>query len=384
MNQPIRRRRKRTGRFLLPLILIGILCCIATTLYAVVMIPDQVAKLYGSPSSELGGLQKWQYSFRLYQSGEDLLVPHDPDGERTLFEISPSETVQSITGRLVQEGFISSQETFTNYLIYRGQDRCLRSGEYYLSGSMTGIAIAEKLCTSVGDRTVFSILPGWRAEEIANSLASYGFQFNGQEFLEVVNHPDQISDLPASYRTLPSLEGFLFPVSYPLDRDITASEFVRNMVMQFDDAITNKIEKGWTRQGVDPFEAVVLASIVEREAVIDDEKPIIASVFYNRIKAGMRLETDPTVQFALGYNDTLKTWWKVPLSLADLQVNSPYNTYQVDSMPPGPICNPGMDSLRAVAFPADTNYYYFRSACDGSGRHNFSETLDEHLNYACP
>ena len=384
MNQPIRRRRKSTRRLLLPLIIIGVLCCIGTVIYAVVMVPAQVADQYGSPSSELGGLQKWQYSFRLYQSGKELLVPQDPNGKRTLFDISPSESVQSIAGRLVEGGFISSHETFTNYLIYRGQDRCLRSGEYYLAGSMTGIEIAEKLCTSVGDRTVFSILPGWRAEEIADSLASYGFQFTGEEFLRVVNHPDQIDELPAAYQAFPSLEGFLFPVSYPLDRDISAAGFVRSMVMQYNSAITNKIEKEWTRQGFDPFEAVILASIIEREAVIDEEKPIIASVFYNRLKAGMRLETDPTVQYALGYNDNLRTWWKVSLSLADLQVNSPYNTYQMDGLPPGPICNPGIESLRAVALPADTNYYYFRSACDGSGRHNFSETLDEHVNYACP
>jgi UPF0755 protein len=126
-----------------------------------------------------------------------------------------------------------------------------------------------------------------------------------------------------------------------------------------------------------------LASIIEREAVVADERPIIASVFFNRLSAGMLLESDPTVQYALGQQPD-GDWWKSPLSLDDLALDSPYNTYRSAGLPPGPIANPGLSSLQAVANPADTPYFYFRAACDGSGRHAFAATFDEHLLNACP
>lgn len=383
MSEPNRRKRRKTVRSL-PFVLILILICCFGAALILMFLPGQVENKFGAPSKDLSFFQRFQYSYRLYSSGEKLLVPQNPKGERILFLVNPSESVNSISARLEKEGLISSSDVFIDYLVYRGQDRCIRSGEYYLSATMTGIEIASKLCTSLGDRTKFSVLPGWRAEEIATSLASYDFSFSGTEFLAEVEHPSDIPDLSSPYNQYPSLEGFLFPASYPLDRDITVQAFVRNMIQQFDSSITNKMEKGFKKNNLNLYQAVVLASIIEREAVIDEEKPIIASVFYNRINNGMRLETDPTVQYALGYDSQKKSWWKVPLSLTDLQVNSPYNTYLVDGLPPGPICNPGIESMNAVAFPADTHYYYFRSACDGSGRHNFSETLDEHIQNACP
>jgi UPF0755 protein len=141
---------------------------------------------------------------------------------------------------------------------------------------------------------------------------------------------------------------------------------------------------GFQRQGLNVYRAVILASIVSREAIIEDEMPMIASVFYNRLASGGKLDSDPTVQYALGYNQEQKTWWTNPLSLADLEIDSRYNTYKYPGLPPGPIANPGLEALKAVAFPAQTPYYYFRAACDGSGRHLFAETFEEHLGNACP
>ena len=112
--------------------------------------------------------------------------------------------------------------------------------------------------------------------------------------------------------------------------------------------------------------------------------PLIASVFINRLNAGLKLDSDPTVQYALGYNSEDKSWWTNPLSLTDLKIDSPYNTYLYAGLPPGPIASPDLSALRAVAFPAQTPYYYFRAACDGSGKHEFSETFQEHLSKECP
>jgi UPF0755 protein len=144
------------------------------------------------------------------------------------------------------------------------------------------------------------------------------------------------------------------------------------------------LREGFQQQGLSLFQAVTLASIVQREAIVEDEMPLIASVFLNRLKAGMKLESDPTVQYALGYQEESGKWWKSPLSLDELKVDSPYNTYLYSNLPPGPIANPGLNALKAVAFPAQTPYYYFRAACDGSGKHTFAETFEEHQLNACP
>jgi UPF0755 protein len=129
---------------------------------------------------------------------------------------------------------------------------------------------------------------------------------------------------------------------------------------------------------------VALASIVERESMETEEQPLIASVFYNRLAQGMKLESDPTVQYAVGYNEAQKTWWTNPLSTADLQHDSPYNTYLFAGLPPGPISSPSLSALQAVAYPAETPYLFFRAQCDGSGRHNFARTYKEHVKNTCP
>jgi len=161
------------------------------------------------------------------------------------------------------------------------------------------------------------------------------------------------------------------------------AEVLEAMLSEFSNQLDPALEDGFSRVGLSLYEAVTLASIIEKEAVVDAEKPMIASVFFNRLAAGMRLETDPTVQYSLGFQEETGTWWKAPLSLDDLKVASPYNTYIVYGLPPTPINNPDLVSLRAVAFPAETPYFYFRAACDGSGRHLFAITFDDHLNNAC-
>ena len=194
--------------------------------------------------------------------------------------------------------------------------------------------------------------------------------------------PQQYSfsaELPGS-----SLEGFLFPDSYTLPRQAAAEQLLATILRNFDNQVNAEIRAGFANQGLGLFEAVTLASMVEREAINDEEMPMLASVFYNRLLVNQRLASDPTVQYALGYNTEQGTWWTNPLSLADLEIDSPYNTYLYPNLPPGPICNPGLAAMRAVAFPAQTPYYYFRAACDGSGNHLFAETFEQHLANECP
>jgi UPF0755 protein len=180
-----------------------------------------------------------------------------------------------------------------------------------------------------------------------------------------------------------NVEGFIYPGVYQFDRAISADEMLAAFLQRFDENVTPELRAGFERQGLDLYQAVIMASIVEREAVVDEEAPMIASVFLNRWRIGMKLDSDPTVQYAVGYNSEQGTWWTNPLSFADIATISPYNTYNQAGLPPGPICNPGAAALQAVAFPAQSPYYFFRARCDGSGKHNFAISYAEHLEFGC-
>jgi len=228
---------------------------------------------------------------------------------------------------------------------------------------------------------VFNILPGWRAEEIAAALPSSGIEVSPEDFLAVVQNPIglQLPDyIPAGI----PLEGFLFPGEYVIKRTVTSLELVQIFIDRFDSQITPEIIQGITDHGPDFYQGIILASIVQRETYASEERPMIASVFYNRLASGMRLETDPTVQYALGY-DPVYGWWKSPLSASDLEVQSAYNTYLVAGLPPTPIANPDLSSIQAVAVPENSTFLYFRARCDDSGNHVFAQSFEEHVANAC-
>ena len=289
----------------------------------------------------------------------------------------------SIIGQLWEAGLISNPGVFRSYLQYTGLDTSLKAGEYTLSPTMSAIEISKAIQSSISAEITLTILPGWRLEEIANSLPTSGFSISPDEFLQAVRiHPEGYSF--SSCMSGDSLEGFMFPGSYTFLRETTMVEILPQVLMNFEAQVNSELRTGFNTQGLDLCQAVTLASIVQREAVLDEEMPLIASVFYNRLNSGALLASDPTVQYSLGFNQNQGSWWTNPLSAQDLQVDSPYNTYVYQGLPPGPISNPGLAALRAVAFPAQTPYFYFRATCDGSGRHAFAETYTEHLANECP
>src|SRR5690606_19657711 len=152
----------------------------------------------------------------------------------------------------------------------------------------------------------------------------------------------------------------------------------------FDQRVTPELPADG-QAGLTLYEVVTVASIVEREARVADERTLIADVYLNRYEQGMMLQADPTVQYAMGYHEPSGEWWNRSLTQADYTaVDSPYNTYLYAGLPPGPIANPGIEAIRAVLRPADTPYLYFRTTCDGSGRHNFAISFEEHVANACP
>ena len=365
--------------------LLGALClALAAAGWLVTQLPAQAELTFGPPAPGLGAYQRYSLAARLLLNETQLLTSHAPQGQPQPFKIELGESTYSITNRLERVGLVSDAGVLRDYLIYSGLDTTIQAGEYTLSPRFSPLEIAQALQDATPSEITFRILPGWRLEEIAAALPTSGLSFSPEAFLEIATRPPVSLPLAQERPSGSSLEGFMFPDSYRLPRDIPIEDFLPIVLDDFQAKVGPDLLQGWQNQGLSLFQAVALASIVQREAIVEEEMPMIASVFANRLLAGMRLDSDPTVQYALGYDDTKDTWWKNPLSLEDLQINSPYNTYQIPGLPPGPIANPSLNALRAVAFPADTPYYYFRAACDGSGRHNFAETFEQHQANACP
>lgn len=387
-------KRNRLLSLLFSLSILGGICLGAGLLaWGAWNLPVWAASRFGPASPVLEPTQRIYLSARLLIQSNDLLQPVDPNEQPRPFQIALGESPTEIANRLEQEGLIHNARALRDYLVYAGLDTSLQAGEYQLSPAASPLAIAQQLQDATPSQVTFNILPGWRMEEIASALPTSGLEFSAAELLNTANLPGDLatsdatpalSSLLAELPAGASLEGFLFPSSYTVDRTINAQEFVTELVENFANQLGAELRQGFERQGLSLFEAVSLASIVQREAIVEEEMPMIASVFLNRLSAGIKLDADPTVQYAVGFNAEQNTWWTVPLSAADLAISSPYNTYQNLGLPPGPIANPGLKALQAVALPAQTPYYYFRAACDGSGRHTFAETYEQHLQNACP
>lgn len=383
-NQPVQRpsRKKRRSMVLLRLIVVlFILSLLACFLLTVFYIPSQATWIYGAPSSSLPIPQRIQYSALLLWYDGLLTRPLDVNGSEQRFTVDAGESVDSIANRLEEVGLIRDAGAFRAYLIYAGLDTSIQSGEYKLSTKMSAIEMARELQDATPEEVNFVILPGWRMEEIAASLPTSGLAITPDEFLNAARRPYPDYDFLAGATTT---EGFLFPDTYIVPRGVTVDLFVNGLLRNFGLHLTSDLTNEFQRKGLTIYQAVTLASLVEREAVHDEEKPLIASVYLNRYAMNMKLDADPTVQYALGYSFVQQSWWTSPLTLIDLQVNSPYNTYINVGLPPTPIANPSIEALRAVAFPAESKYLYFRAKCDGSGFHDFSETFDEHLANGCP
>jgi UPF0755 protein len=370
------------GSCILPLLGLLVLSC--SILGVVILsVPAQAEAKFGPAHPGMDSVQRYLLSALLLMNAAELTTPADSSGIPVPFTVELGESPVSVSERLAQQGIIPTSQIFRTYLQYRGLDTTLQAGSYELSPAMTPIEIAHTMQDATPAKITFVVLPGWRIEEIARALPTSGLEFSPKAFLSAAQvQPEGFSFLSGYPSGLP-LEGFLAPGMYELPRQTTAPDLIETMLARFSEGLTPELQNGFAGQGLSTLQAVTLASIVQREAVIEDEMPLIASVFLNRLSAGMELAADPSVQYALGYNEAQQTWWTNPLSTADLQIDSPYNTYLYPGLPPTPISNPGLAALQAVAFPEQTAFYYFRAACDGSGRHLFAETYAEHVQNAC-
>jgi UPF0755 protein len=308
-------------------------------------------------------------------------TPVSDDSRPVTFTVPPGRSAAQIGDDLVAQGLIRSSLTFRTIVEARAVGNKIESGDYQVSPSMTTGEIVAVLSRGASRSGISVTIPeGWRAEQAAQKVETIGIA-RADEVLGLVRGGAG-AGLPLA-EPLPAgatLEGYLFPETYEVAKGATARTLVEMMARQFDKAVTPKIRQQLGARGLSLHQGVTLASIVEREAAIPAEQPVIASVYLNRLKRDMPLQADPTTQYAVASANLAEAlgygYWKRELSRDDLRSVSPYNTYVQRGLPPGPICSPGLAALEAVANPAETEYLYFVAKGDGS--HVFAKTDAEH------
>ncbi len=285
-------------------------------------------------------------------------------GEDETIVIREGMHLKEISRALEKEGLVKNSTAFVLLAKINDYSRMIKAGEYILNPSMTPGRILEIITRGEVISHTVTIPEGYSIEQIAEVLSASGL-IDREKFLFYA-----LGDGVANNYGIdgPGLEGYLYPDTYQFARGLNASAIVDAMVKRFRQ-VTDPFEQKIEESGMTLHEIVTLASIVEKETGKAAERPLIASVFLNRIRKHMRLESDPTVIYGIkDFSGNLKK--------RDLSTHTPYNTYVIRGLPPGPIANPGEDSIKAVLYPAKTDYLYFVSKNDGS--HHFSSTLAEH------
>lgn len=273
-----------------------------------------------------------------------------------IFVIEKGQSINTIINNLQKDGLIRNRVVFYVVVRVMGIERAIQAGDYRLYRSMNAQEIAQNLTHGTLDKWV-TVVEGLRKEEIAQVLT----KSHGIEPLVFIRDAH---------------EGKLFPDTYLIPTAITAKQIIVLMERNFSKKVTSDILATAQTKKLDENDLLTAASLVEREAKKFDDREIVAGILFNRLNADMPLQVDATVQYALGFDEATSTWWKKDLTLEDLKVVSPYNTYTNPGLPPGPICNPGLDSIKAVVNARKTDYLYYLT--DKKGNMHYSKTLEEH------
>lgn len=280
--------------------------------------------------------------------------------------IRPGMNIKDIAVILREKGLISSERAFIYLVRLNDKERRFVVGSFDIPRGLR-IDNLVNFILKAKPKTVWVTIPeGFSSKEIAERLESNGVVSKG-EFLDALNKEIK-GNYPSFIR--PPYEGFLFPDTYEFYIESPPEIVIRRFLDRFVEVLPKDFEEKSQRLGLTPRDAIILASLIEKEASIDNERPVIAQVLLKRLKIGMKLQCDATVQYALG-----KT--KPVLTYEDLKVESPYNTYLHYGLPPGPICNPGLPSIISAVNPSDTDYLFYFTK--GDGIHIFSKTYKEHL-----
>ncbi|MCS7205968.1 MAG: endolytic transglycosylase MltG [Leptospiraceae bacterium] len=297
-----------------------------------------------------------------------LFLNSSPQQEATqvLFTVPRGKSLSYVAQKLKQENLIRSSDFFLVLakLFYFHSN--IKAGVYEIQTLMTSLEILDLLVSGKVKMIQFTIIEGWTNEQIAEYFLEQNYIQTKEEFLSLTKDPEILK----KYNIYgPTTEGFLFPETYTIDPQLPIKTIHEIMIKFF----FKKLSEIADYQKLTPkelYEKIIIASIIEREAVHKEELSLMASVYYNRLKKKMKLQADPTIQYIL--KDPKKK-----LTLKDLEIDSPYNTYKYKGLPPTPISNPGFFALKAAFYPAETDYLFF-VRIEG-GRHHFSKTYSEHV-----
>jgi UPF0755 protein len=299
-----------------------------------------------------------------YLSFSFLNSPVDHNSSSGQFVVKPGESISSVAQNLKSQEFIRSESFFVALARLRKNNLSIKSGEYSIDDTMDTTDILDILSRGIVVTVRITIPEGLHIRQIASLIAEKGLA-SSEEFIDASYNHEVLKKFGIPFE---SAEGFLFPETYIVAKDLSARQLVEIFIKNFFDNLRAIPYVNYNNEELRKL--VIIASLIEREARIDSERAIISAVFYNRLNQGKRLESCATIQYILDKP-------KERLLFSDLKINSPYNTYLNAGLPPGPIANPGIKSLIAALFPADVDYLFFVSKKDGS--HHFSTTYSEHL-----
>jgi UPF0755 protein len=295
-----------------------------------------------------------------------LKVP-PPDAQSVALAVPEGTTLTAAAGRLEEAGLIRSAFWYRVYARLDGKAEQIKAGEYTLKEGMSFSALARALSRGpVRDEVKITVIEGWTTSDIRDALAELGVDIRDSDFY-AERFAEEFPFLAGLPRNA-TLEGFLFPDTYRVWKDELPDGLFRKQLSEFE-LKTAELRKESDAAGKDFYEALTLASIVEKEARFDADRPVIAGIFWNRLDVGMRLQSDATLNYVTRSGRTR-------LSAADLENASPYNTYQHAGLPPTPIGNPGLPSIQAAVRPEETPYFFFLT--DDTGKVYYARNLEEH------
>jgi len=297
-----------------------------------------------------------------------LFVPPSQTASTKIIFIKKGTPLKKVSEILEQEGIIKNRKFFVLLTTILGKKTKVKAGEYEFHTQMLPLEVFDALVKGQVKRHLVTIPEGYTLSQIAQLLEDSNL-VGRKEFLQKASSPAFINALGLSQLAGPTLEGYLFPDTYHLVKETDPEEAIQVMVHRFKKVFGSELAGMASELGISEREAVVLASIIEKETSLSQEKPLISAVFHNRLRKKIPLQSDPTVIYGIKNFDG-------NLTKEHLLRPTPYNTYRIAGLPPTPICNPGKDSLLAAAHPAPVPYLYFVSKNDGS--HYFSCDIEEH------
>ena len=363
---PPRRQRSSLGPFAF---LLFVAALVAATWFVAKPAAEQAVVAYVAEHDTLLR-QDIVRAFVADQVSAEIDLAKDTRADSRPFVIARGETAGQIAKRLEEEGVIRSALAFAFVLYETERENALQSGSYTVSPALTPRNIAKLFEKAPGEQIVLRIIDGWRLTEVATAVNKAFPSITKEAFTAAAVVGDRNNTVLAGMEPDAPLEGYLFPDTYFMRPDMTAPQIVGVLLDTFERKVGATLRAASAERKVAIYDIVKLASIVEREARDRAESATIAGVYNNRLEIGMKLDADPTIQYALGE-------WR-ELSLEDLKLDSPYNTYLYAQLPPTPIANPGAAALTGAARPAEHGYFYFVAKSDGTGGHAFSVTLEEH------